>query len=175
MTFSLLGLLRDTVAMTYTILLFVTRRPDLSPEQFKNHYENVHIPLAQRLCAGCWPTKFTRQYLARITRKGFGGPNNPDRPPLLLRGDAQNINYDVVSEMTFESEHAFQSFYKKVYEKDVAAILAADETKFLELGQTRVVVVGETISTEHGVTRTATTSVRSIDTSDSDASTSEHS
>lgn len=158
--------------MAYTILLFVTRKPGLSPEEFKDYYENVHIPLAQRLCAGTWPTKFTRQYLARITRKGFGGPNNPDRPPLLLRGDAQDIDYDVVSEMTFESEHAFQNFYKRVYEKDVAAKLASDETKFLELGKTRVVVVGETISTEHGVTRTVTNSIRSNDTSDSEGSTS---
>ncbi len=161
--------------MTYTILLFVTRRPDLSPEEFRQHYENVHIPLAQRLCAGHWPSQFTRQYLARITRRGFGGPANPDRPPLLLRGDAQVIDYDVVSEMTFETEHAFQAFYKRVYEKDVAAKLAADETKFLELGKTRIVVVGETISTVNGVTRTVKNSVRSNDTSDSEGSMSEQS
>lgn len=171
------GLLPDSVDMAYTILLFVTRRPDLSPEEFKDYYENVHIPLAQRLCPGTWPTKFTRQYLARITRKGFGGPNNPDRPPLLLRGDAHVIDYDVVSEMTFDSEPAFQAFYKKVYEKDVAAKLAADETKFLELNKTRIVVVGETISTEHGVTRTVKNCIRANnDTSeDSEGSTSGHS
>lgn len=158
--------------MTYTLVMFVTRNPDLSPEEFKDHYENVHIPLAQRLCAGSWPFKFTRQYIARITRKGFGGPSNPDRPPLMLRGDAQDIDYDCVAEMTFENERAFHAFYKRVYEKDVAAKLAADETKFLELGKTRVVVVGETIATEHGVTRTVKNSIRTNDTSDSEGSTS---
>lgn len=161
--------------MPYTILLFLTRKPNLSPEEFKHHYENVHIPLAKRFCANKWPHKFTRQYLARITRKGFGGPANPDRPPLLLRGDAQDIDYDCVSEMTFESEHAFQAFYKRVYEKDVAATLAADETTFLELGKTRVVVVGETVSFEHGVTSTTKNSIRSNYTSDSEGSMSEHS
>lgn len=161
--------------MSYTIILFVTRKANLSPEEFKDHYENVHIPLAQRLCAGNWPTKFTRQYLARITRKGFGGPANPDRPPMLLRGDAQDIDYDCVSEMTFENEDAFQAFYKRVYEKDVAAKLAADETTFLELGKTRVVVVGETISTEHGVTKTVKNCKRTNDSSDSEGSSSERS
>ena len=161
--------------MAYTILLFVTRKPNLSSEEFKHYYENVHIPLAQRLCAANWPHKFTRRYLARITRKGFGGPANPDRPPLLLRGDAQDIDYDCVSEMTFENEKAFYAFYKRVYEKDVAATLAADETAFLELGKTRVVVVGETVSTKHGVTRTAKTCMRASDTSDSEGSSSEHS
>ncbi|KAG9199466.1 hypothetical protein G6514_008429 [Epicoccum nigrum] len=157
--------------MTYTIILFITRNPKLSPEEFKSHYENVHIPLAQRLCGGSWPFNFTRRYLARITRAGFGGPSNPDRPPLVLRGDAQDIDYDCVAEMTFESEHAFQAFYKKVYEKDVAAKLAADETAFLEMGKTRIVVVGETLATEHGVTRTVTNSIQATtDTSESEGS-----
>ena len=49
--------------MTYTIILFVTRNPALSPEEFKDHYENVHIPLAQRLCNGNWPFHFTRRWL----------------------------------------------------------------------------------------------------------------
>ena len=161
--------------MTYTIILFLTRKPELSPEEFKHHYENVHIPLAQQLCAGSWPFKFTRRYLARITRKGFGGPANPDRPPLLLRGDAQDIDYDCVSEMTFESEDAFQAFYRRVYDKDVAAKLATDEMTFLELGQTRVVVVGETISTDHGVTRTVKNCIHTNDTPDSGGRLSEHS
>lgn len=159
--------------MAYTILLFITRKPTLSPEEFKHHYENVHIPLAQRLCAGSWPSRFTRQYLARTNRKGFGGPANPDRPPLFLRGDAQVLDYDCVCEMVFESENAFQTFYRKIYEKDVAAKLAADEITFLELG--RAVVVGETVSTEHGITRTVTNCIRSNDTSESEGSLSEHS
>lgn len=155
--------------MTYTIILFVTRKPDLSPDEFRDHYENVHIPLAHRLCADNWPFKFTRRYLARITRKGFGGPANPDRPPLLLRGDAQDIDYDCVSEMTFESENAFHAFYKRVYERDVAAKLAADETNFLHQGKTRIVVVGETISTEHAVTRSVKNCIPT-DTLDSEGS-----
>lgn len=161
--------------MTYTIILFLTRKPELTSEEFRDHHENVHIPLAQRLCACKWPFRYTRQYLARIHRKGFGGPANPDRPPLLLRGDAQDIDYDCMSEMTFESENAFQAFYKRIYERDVAAQLAADENQFLELGKTRVVVVGETISTEHGVTRTVRNCIRTYDTSDSEGSFSEQS
>jgi hypothetical protein len=161
--------------MTYTIILFVTRNPNLSPEEFRHHYENIHIPLAQRLCADSWPYKFTRQYLARITRKGFGGPANPDRPPLLLRGDMRDLDYDCISEMTFESESAFQAFYRRIYEAGVSAKLAADENAFLDLKKTRVVVVGETVSTEHGVTRSVKNHIRTNDTSDSEGSLSEHS
>lgn len=161
--------------MTYAIVLFITRNPHLSPEEFKHHFENVHIPLGVRLCGGCWPTKFTRQYLARVTRKGFGGVANPDRPALLLRGDAHVLDYDCIGHMEFESELAFQAFYKKVYEKDVAAKLAADEVRFLDEGKTTIVVVGETISTDHGVTRTAKNTMCANDASDSEGSLSEQS
>lgn len=77
--------------------------------------------------------------------------------------------------MTFDSEDAFQAFYKRVYDKDVAAKLAADEMTFLELEKTRVVVVGETVSTEYGLTRTVKNCIRTNDTSDSEGSMSEHS
>jgi hypothetical protein len=160
--------------MTYSILLFVTRRPGSTPEQFKDHYENVHLPLAQKLCGTAhWPIKFTRRYIARITRRGFGGPANPDNPPLLLRGDAQDIDYDCIADMTFESETAFQAFYRKIYERDVAKVLAADEKLFLEVGKTRVVVVGETVTAEYGTTTTMTHPIPAADPSDSDASTSD--
>ena len=162
--------------MTYSILLFITRRPGSTPEQFKHHYENVHLPLAEKLCGTAnWPIKFSRRYIARIARKGFGGPANPDNPPLLLRGDAQDIDYDCIADMTFESENNFRAFYKKIYEQDVAKVLAADETLFLEVGKTRVVVVGETRTTDHGTTTTMMHPIPTADPSDSDASTSDHS
>jgi hypothetical protein len=162
--------------MTYSILLYVTRKPDTTPEAFKDHYENIHLPLARELCGeDYWPFKFTRRYLARITRKGFGGPLNPDRPTFLLRGDAQDTDCDCVADMTFESEQAFQAFYKKIYERDVAKVLAADEQLFLDVGKTRVVVIGETISTEYGTTTSVTNSIRTSEASDSDVSASDHS
>lgn len=94
-----------------------------------------------------WPTTFTRRYFARINRKGFGGPANPDHPILTLRGELNELDCDCVAEMTFPSEKAFRVFYKRIYEKETAAILAEDENKFLEKGKVRVIVVGETWST----------------------------
>jgi hypothetical protein len=138
---------------TYTVLLLVTRNHGLTSEEFRDHYEHKHIPLAHSLLAPSWPIDFKRRYLARISRKGFGGPANPDRPPLLLRGEMNELDCDCIAEMTFQSESRFQEFYKKIYAKENAAILAKDEERFLEQGKTRVIVIGETWSTdEHGAT-----------------------
>jgi hypothetical protein len=157
--------------MTYTIILFVTRNPNLTSEEFRDHYEHTHVPLAHSLLANCWPIHFKRRYLARISRKGFGGPANPDRPPLMLRGLMNELDCDCVAEMTFESEARFQQFYKGLYAKENAAILARDEERFLEKGKTRVIVVGETWSTdEHGVSTCEIAPVPKEERSDSEAS-----
>lgn len=160
--------------MTYTVVLFITREPSLTFEQFQDYYEHKHIPMVYSLISEVWPTTFHRRYFARISRKGFGGPANPDRPPLTLRGDMKELDCDCIAEMTFPSEKRFQNFYKKIYEKEIAAVLAEDERRFLEKGKTTAVVVGETWSTgPDGVTRTEKSDITKSDASDSDMSSSE--
>ncbi|KAF2133212.1 hypothetical protein P153DRAFT_363424 [Dothidotthia symphoricarpi CBS 119687] len=160
--------------MGYSVIIFVTRSSALSSEQFKDYYENQHIPLARSLVGACnWPIKFTRRYLARIYRQGFGGPANPDHPLLTLRGAMPDLDCDCVAELIFENEKIFQRFYAKLYEKDNAAKLAADESRFLEVRLTKAVVIGETITDENGVTTSETTLMTRSDMEDSDTSTSD--
>lgn len=140
----------------------------LVPFPVQDYYEHKHLPLAYSLTSDVWPTTFTRRYFARTSRKGFGGPANPDRPPLTLRGDMKSLDCDCIAEMSFPDEKDFRKFYKKIYEKEIAARLAEDEQKFLEQGKTTVVVVGETWSTgPDGVARSEKTE---ITTSESEAS-----
>jgi hypothetical protein len=141
--------------MTYTIILFLTRNPRISSEEFRDYYEQIHIPKAHDLVSRSgWPQEFRRRYFARITRKGFGGPANPDRPTLMLRGERNELDCDCIGEMNFTDERSFREFYKAIYEKENAAILAQSEDKFLDTGKTRVVVVGETWTTDvNGVTK----------------------
>lgn len=130
-------------------MLFLTRHHNLTSEEFRDHYENVHIPLAYSMLSHCWPTTFRRRYLARINRKGFGSPANPDRPLLMLRGlVSDECDYDCISETTFDDEAHFRVFYRNVYAKETAAKLTRDEANFLENGKTRIMVIGETWSTD---------------------------
>jgi hypothetical protein len=158
------------------VIIFLTRRSCLTPEEFQDYYEHKHIPLAYSLISDVWPTTFHRRYFARISRKGFGGPANPDRPMLTLRGELNEMDCDCIAEMNFPCEKAFRKFYKKIYEKEIAAILAEDENKFLEQGKVRIIVVGETWSTgPDGVTTSEKSPVTKSDVSDSDMSSSERS
>jgi hypothetical protein len=137
--------------MTFTIFLLLTRKCTLSSEQFREHYEDTHIPLLRSLVGQeLIPPHFTRQYFARTHRQGFGGPANRNHPLLMLRGNAEECEYDALAQMTWDSESTFQKFYKAVYETDAAAKIAVDEETFLEPGTLKVIVVGETIERSEG-------------------------
>ena len=133
--------------MPYVVLVFVTRNPTLTSEEFRDHWENTHIPLMKSLTGRLFPLLHTRRYLARTDRLGYGGPANRDRPPLVLRGSIDNFDYDATAELTFESEDAFRRFYRALYEPETAAILSRDEELFLDTGKIITVVVGDTQST----------------------------
>lgn len=105
------------------------------------------MPLLQKLTGPLFPKHFTRRYLARTERKGFGGPANRDHPLLVLRGSLEEFDFDGVADLTFDSEKAFHDFYRCIYESGAAAKLAEDEDLFLEPGTMKMVVVGETICT----------------------------
>ena len=87
-----------------------------------------------------------------------------------------DLDCDCLAEMNFPCEKAFRKFYKKIYQKEIAAVLAEDETKFLEQGKVRVIVVGETWSTTpDGLTTSEKSDITRSDTSDSDMSISDRS
>lgn len=162
--------------MTYNVLLFLTRSAKLNPEEFKEYYENTHVPLARSLLEDDWPSEFRRRYLARIYRKGFGSAANPDRPVLALRGGTADLDCDCIADLIFRDERHFQRFYAGVYQKDNAALLARDEENFLMPGMTKIVVVGETCTTDaDGHTARESNHVARADSSDSEGSVSEHS
>ncbi|KAF2645066.1 hypothetical protein P280DRAFT_496162 [Massarina eburnea CBS 473.64] len=127
--------------MPYTCLIFATRKPTITPSQFKDYWENIHVPLLKSLTGDLFPLRYKRQYLARVERKGFGGPANPDHPPLVLRGSPSDFDFDAIGEMTWEDEKTFQRFHKAIYETDVAAQLAKDEEYFLDAGGLKIVVI----------------------------------
>lgn len=163
-------------AHSVAVIIFLTRATNLTFEQFQDYYEHKHVPLIYALCTGVWPTTFNRRYFARIDRKGFGGPANPDRPIMTLRGDLTEMDCDCFAEMNFPSEKAFRSFYKRIYEKETAATLAESENKFLEQGKIKIIVVGETWSTgPSGATTREESEVTKNEISDSEMSSSERS
>ncbi|PVI07316.1 hypothetical protein DM02DRAFT_608867 [Periconia macrospinosa] len=132
--------------MAFSIIVFVTRKPTITPEAFKDYWENHHIPLLQSLTGDLFPREHKRLYFARAERKGFGGPANKDKPLLILRGSPEDFDFDATAELTWENEQTFHKFYKAVHRSETQAKLVKDEEIFLDPGKMRTVVIREAIS-----------------------------
>jgi hypothetical protein len=130
--------------MTFSFLLFVTRKPSLTPSDFKKYWETKHIDLIKSIVGDKFPLTHTRHYIARPAEENGGWP------AAVLVGAQEDFTYDGFAELVFEDEKAFKSFFAVISEPEAAAKLAEDEERFAVREKTRAVVVGESVVTRRG-------------------------
>lgn len=104
----------------YKLMLMMKRRPGMSKQAFREHYENVHVPLGEAALP------YARRYVRNYT---FTYPG---------RGDAESeLPYDCVTELWFDSEADCQRNMQLLADNPrQAAEIAADEDNFLDRGKT---------------------------------------
>ena len=120
--------------MVFRVFLFVTRKPTITPAEFKTHWDTVHVELLKSLTKEHFPITHTRHCIARPTEE------NGKWPAAVLVGTQEDFSYDGIAELAFEDEAAFKTFYGIVSEPEVAAKIAADEDNFILKEKTRAVV-----------------------------------
>lgn len=79
-------------AKVYKILLFLKRSPGITTEEFRDYYENHHVPLCLNYAKGI--THYVRRYL--------------EPKPRVETGDGKDIGYDVITELWFDNETVYQ-------------------------------------------------------------------
>ena len=62
-------------------------------------------------------------------------------------GSQTDFEYDVIGELTFENEDAWNAFYAKVGEKEVKEKIAEDEERFLDREKLRAVLLSDCVIT----------------------------
>jgi uncharacterized protein (TIGR02118 family) len=93
------------------LILFVKRKPGLSQEQFRDHYENTHAPLAWSNLRP-WLINYTRNYLTPL-------PGQTEPP------------YDCVTEFWFADRAALDASIEWA-RSEVGQILSVDEENFMD-------------------------------------------
>ena len=126
--------------MTFTVLLFGHRKESLTPSEFKEYLENTHIPLLRKLFGPLFPLSHTRRYVYRSEEKPHSAT--------VFTGTQDDFDYDVVSELVFESQDAFQAFFAKYQDPELAVTITEDESAFLDSAKMRAVLLGETTTTK---------------------------
>ena len=113
-----------TPKMPYTVIVHETRHPSLTPTEFADHYDNVHIPLLKEVVGEAFPVSHHRYYFKRA---GEGG----EATPLVFYGTTEDFDYDAVVLMIFEDIEHFIGF-KDAYEKSPRkAEIDAEEDTFI--------------------------------------------
>jgi hypothetical protein len=126
--------------MTYTAIMLVTRKAGLSLDQFKDHYENKHVPLVLECLKGFEPLSHMRYYLQRNdAAKGEADV----APPLVFLGDASTIDYDCITKIEFRDEEHFQQFNQALTNSPRLAEVEADQKEFTDGIKFRLFAVEE--------------------------------
>jgi hypothetical protein len=94
------------------VVTMYTRRPNMSPEEFKAYFEDHHMKLIKKAFGGFQPLSYTRRYVERVG-SGLGDRlgaavasrknNHPDTPVCLI-GMPQDLGWDMQGEMVFRDE-----------------------------------------------------------------------
>jgi hypothetical protein len=134
----------------YKMLFFFARNASLSPDEFKDYYENKHVPLilslvdtmeAHGIDESSKPLLYKRRYIDRdASNPASGNPGMFDMglPP---------FEYDVVTEIVFASKTAAADFVKVLYGiEENASRLLPDEDKLMDRSKMRGFVVEEHVS-----------------------------
>ncbi|KAJ3521534.1 hypothetical protein NM208_g13248 [Fusarium decemcellulare] len=123
--------------MTFTVLMLVYRNPNMTPNQFKDHYENKHIPLMKSLAGKSFPISHTRRYIQRAGA-------DQQYAATVLGGSQADFEYDCVSELKFETEDGFKAMSTLLASPELSPQVGEDCAEFMDPGRTKVVVLGET-------------------------------
>jgi EthD domain len=100
--------------------------------EFKAYYEDRHVPLIDRLLPT--PQDYRRNYA--IEGRTYESAHAAD-------GRIDERAFDVMTEITYASEEAFQQMMEALADPGVGALIATDEERFLERATMRTFFVEE--------------------------------
>jgi hypothetical protein len=101
------------------IFIFLKRKPGISFEKFREHYETSLVPLGERFY-GHLLSAYRRNYLS------------PGAPIENLNQQARN-DYDCVTELVFKEPDGYEKLKKIAADPEVHRVLVEDWNEFLDL------------------------------------------
>lgn len=124
--------------MTFHVLMLVYRNPALTPNQFKHHYETIHIPLMKSLTGKLFPISHTRRYIERAD-------SDQAYAASVLGGSQADFDFDCLSELKFETEKGFRTMSALLASPELNPQVGEDCAAFMDPAKTKVVVLGEVV------------------------------
>lgn len=115
------------------IVLF-RRKQTLTPEQFREHYETRHAPLAMRLFP--YMRDYRRNYIRHDLLHRRAAPE----------GAGTQLDFDVITEITFDSKADYERMVRDMTDPTIRDQVVEDEKRFLDRTATVVFLVDEEVT-----------------------------
>jgi len=103
------------------LMLLLSRKPGMTIADFRDYYENRHVPLATSFAAPL--VRYRRNYIIERT---LGAPD-----------------CDCITEVWYDLEGKWSDHRDSLVSAEMAEIIAQDEAQFLDRNATRIIVVEE--------------------------------
>lgn len=120
--------------MTVKLVTLIRRRADLTSAEFRDYYENVHVPLITRLLP-FW-ADYRRNFLEDAPQQaGHQAGGRPAERP-----------FDVITELTYADDAMRSRVTDALSDPRIGGIIAEDEARFMDRASMQTFVVDERIS-----------------------------
>lgn len=113
--------------ITYKILLFMKRKPGMSVEDFRDYYENQHVPLCLKHAKGM--TRYLRRYI--------------EPKPHPETGPGDDFAFDVITELWFEDKKIFNGTLQYLTTTIMPDEITRDEQNLFDRSSFRLATVVE--------------------------------
>ncbi|KAL7624820.1 hypothetical protein AAE478_004034 [Parahypoxylon ruwenzoriense] len=116
--------------MTIRVLMLVYRRPDLSPQQFRKHYEEVHMPLTREVAGDTFPLTHIRRYIPRSTTPKNHSTDKDPYLAVVAGGNPFDVEVDCVTELIFRDREHLRSYFEMPHAPGAAGKLEEEAKNF---------------------------------------------
>ncbi|KAL5396900.1 hypothetical protein PMIN06_003860 [Paraphaeosphaeria minitans] len=132
--------------MTYSVILHVPRKPGINSEEFKFHWETIHIPLVKQLVGYEFPLSYTRHYIERPFATPPVDPA-PDGSGTTVEGSQGFCDVDGVAVLTFANKEHYEKFSTRLVEAKKHSLYKEDLGGFVDVAALKALFAGETKAT----------------------------
>ena len=108
----------------FKVLHFIKRKPHLTHEQFRDHFERSHAAMAIKWCGHLF-TAYQRNYFSTVYTGGDA------RDPASGYGERE-AGWDLISEWILPDEEALHEIYRIMQTPELDGYFHADEDRFID-------------------------------------------
>jgi hypothetical protein len=118
--------------MSHRALIFVAKSDSATFQEFKEKYEK-YVKTVCEVAGDAAPVRHTRRYIQ----------HGEDNKPLVLAGNASEINFDCIVEVEFADANGFMAFATATSSEEAQAKIKVNDGDFMDNSKMKLVVVEE--------------------------------